>query len=114
MKSRPGARLVGDALDFTPYLDEPVGRTALLAGEIDEAIAELTRVSGTCAVLETFTPVFSTWAAFDLGQAFEARSNTTAACAAYGRVLDRWAAAKPSSRTAAKALARVQALGCKR
>jgi serine/threonine-protein kinase len=94
-----------------PQVDQPIGRTYLLAGRLPEAVITLTRASRACAVLEGEAPLFTTWAALDLGQALEARGDGPGACAAYQQVLERWGGAK-ASRTAAKARARAQALHC--
>jgi serine/threonine-protein kinase len=110
--ARPDIHPLIDALGSTPHYTEPIGRTYALAGKLDEAIAILTKVSQSCGVTDTFAPIYSTWAAFDLGQAQETRGDATGACASYRRVLQRWGAAKPPSQTAARARARVRALRC--
>jgi serine/threonine-protein kinase len=104
----------GPLLDMrarTPDMLQRVGHAYLLGGRIDDAIATLGDAAKSCKATRRFEPIFTTWATYDLGQAFEARGDRAQACGAYNRVLARWGGA-PSSRTAAKARARVRALHC--
>jgi hypothetical protein len=87
-----------------------VGRTYLLAGRVDEAVATLRRATAACTAFQQ--PVEHTRGLFDLGTAFEAQHDTPGACAAYRAVLARWADAKPRSLTASKARARLAVLKC--
>jgi serine/threonine-protein kinase len=114
LAARPDVQPLVDELGLTSDLAQPIGRTYLLAGKVDDAVPFLTKASAACRVLFFSRPMFSTWAAFDLGRALEARSDTSGACAAYGRVLARWGSAKPPSLTAAAARARSAALRCAR
>jgi eukaryotic-like serine/threonine-protein kinase len=88
-----------------------VGKTYLLAGRVDEAIAVLARTAGSCLALEL--PVAHTHASLWLGKAREAKHDTAGACQAYGLVLSRWGKAVPRSISADEARARSKALGCK-
>jgi serine/threonine-protein kinase len=108
----PEAGVSIDALSTSPLLEEPIGRTYLLAGRLDQAVATLGHASRACFVFDYFVPIFSTWAAFELGEALEARADTPGACAAYRVVRNRWGSAVPFSKTAAKAEARRRALRC--
>jgi serine/threonine-protein kinase len=91
-------------------VDADIGRTYLLAGELDEAVTELQRASSDCSPLDH--PIEHTRAHYELGLALEAKRDTAGACAAFGVVRDRWGTAKPRSVTAQKAIARLGALGC--
>jgi hypothetical protein len=112
LASLPDAHPLVEASLFSPDMGEPIGRAYLLAGRPEEATSALKRAAGSCAALIGFRPIFATWARFELGKALEARGDAAAACAEYRRVVDRWGAAKPPSRTAAKASARLAALRC--
>jgi serine/threonine-protein kinase len=97
---------------FTPLtlLGADVGRTDLLAGRVDDAIAALERATHNCFPVDH--PIEATRAEYLLGQAREAKGDPAAACAAYDVVRERWEHAKPRSVTAQKALERRAALGC--
>jgi hypothetical protein len=114
LASLPAIRPLVDPYEASPYLGEPIGRAYLLAGKLDDAVAELSRASSPCAVFDSWGAVLATWATFDLGQALEARGDVSGACAAYARVVARWGTAKPGSRTADKAHAHAGVLGCPR
>jgi eukaryotic-like serine/threonine-protein kinase len=86
------------------------GRTLLLAGRIDDALAVLRPLARSCRALEG--PIEQTRGVDLLGRALEASGDTKGACAAYATVLGRWGAAKPGSITADHARARVAALKC--
>lgn len=91
--------------------DAYVGRTYLLAGRTDEAIAWLGQATQSCTALKF--PFEQTRAFLWLGQAKESKGDTKGACGAYRVVLDRWGQAKPKSVSADQARARVSALGCR-
>ncbi len=99
-------------LFMPPDQSEPIGRAYALAGSSEEGTRYLTAASSSCAVLVGTAAVFSTWAAYELGRALEARGDAAGACRAYERVLTRWGKATPASTTAAKARARRAELGC--
>jgi serine/threonine-protein kinase len=84
-----------------------VGKVYLLAGRVDEALPLLRLENQRCA-----GPGRGYLWRFDLGQALEQTGDSSGACAAYQVVLDHWGKARPRSITAAKARARVKALGC--
>ena len=88
-----------------------VGKVYALAGRPDEALPFLKRATQHCGALDYPSP--HTRAHFYLGLAYEAKGQKEEACTAYGVVLARWGAAKPSSVTAEKTKVRVKALGCK-
>jgi serine/threonine-protein kinase len=111
LATKPDVHPLLNALFMFPEQSEPIGRTYVLAGELDEGIPLLSQASSAC-VLDAVAPIFATWAAFDLGEALETRGDASGACAAYQRVLTRWGTATPPSRTAAKAVARRRALTC--
>jgi tetratricopeptide (TPR) repeat protein len=90
--------------------DAEVGKTYLLAGDVDQAIAYLTKAVATCVAFRH--PFVHTRAQLQLGEAFERKGNTSGACGAYQKVVDRWGNAKPRSISAEKASARIAALGC--
>jgi eukaryotic-like serine/threonine-protein kinase len=87
-----------------------VGRTFLLGGRTDEAIAWLERATRGCFALHF--PLEHAQAFAWLGQAREAKGDARGACAAYREVIARWGQAKPRSVTADHARARVAALAC--
>ncbi len=93
-------------------VEADVGRTYLLAGQPALALPWLERAARKCEVISY--PFEHVRAHLLLGQAREATGDTLGACAAYGRVLDRWGHATPRSVTAEQAKARVQALDCQR
>jgi serine/threonine-protein kinase len=94
---------------LTP-VDADVGRTFLLAGRADEAVAWLERYTKSCSLLYEVIP--QTRAQLWLGKAREAKGDTAGACAAYRVVIERWGKAKPKSVTADAARERVKALRC--
>jgi serine/threonine protein kinase/tetratricopeptide (TPR) repeat protein len=89
---------------------EPVGRTLLLGGRLEDAITWLEKSAHACNVLKD--PFFSTRAHLWLGEAREQKGDKAAACAEYAVVLDRWGHAKPRSVTADEARAHRRTLGC--
>ncbi len=92
--------------------DLAIGKTYLLGGRPNDALAYLKRAAASCSALDF--PVNHTHAQYWLGQALEQKGDTAGACAAYKVVLDRWGNAKPRSVTADKVKERVKALGCGR
>jgi tetratricopeptide (TPR) repeat protein len=98
-----------DRLDLAPEWEGPIGRVLLRAGRLDEATAHLSRAAHSCAIFEA--PFEQMAATLDLGAAYEAADNPSAACDAYRSVLGRWGRA-PLSLTAGKARVRAAALGC--
>jgi serine/threonine-protein kinase len=92
--------------------DAHIGRVLFLAGQLDDAIARLERGAANCHVLDD--PIEHTRGIFFLAQAYDQKGDKARACAAYGRVLERWGAARPKSVTAERARLRVAALGCAR
>jgi serine/threonine-protein kinase len=87
-----------------------VGNVYQLAGHTDEALPHLVRATHACDLLvNTFEHLH---ASFLLGQALESKHDIPGACKAYGVVLSHWGNAKPRSRTADAARARVKALSC--
>ncbi|APR81692.1 Serine/threonine protein kinase [Minicystis rosea] len=97
---------------FRPHtsVDEAIGRTFLLAGRTDDALAWLEPFTKGCNAF--FFPITATRAHLTLGRAREAKGDTKAACAAYQVVIDRWGKAKPKSITADAARDRMKALRC--
>ena len=89
---------------------EPVGRTLLLAGRVEDAVTWLEKSARACNVLDD--PFSSTRAHLWLGEAREQKGDKAAACAEYAVVLDRWGHAKPRSVTADEARAHRRTLGC--
>jgi eukaryotic-like serine/threonine-protein kinase len=98
---------------YTPktLVGASLGRTYLLAGRVDDALAPLERAAASCLALEL--PVDHTRAHLWLGRAREAKGDTAGACAAYAVVLGRWGKATPRSVSADEARARTKALACK-
>jgi serine/threonine protein kinase len=99
--------LVGEASVEWPLF----GRRDLLQGRIDDAVDRLR--AGTRACNHMFDPFLWVRGHLWLGQAYEKKGDTGAACDAYGFVLARWGIEKPVGRTAQEAAKRRQALGCK-
>ena len=91
-------------------VDDEIGRTFLLAGRTDDAIAWLERATRKCSVLPR--PLHHVRALATLGDARAAKGDIAGACAAYGAVLARWGEATPRSVTAEHARAERAALGC--
>ena len=87
-----------------------IGKTYLLAGQVDEAIAYLRRAAASCDALDF--PFEHVRALLYLGKSLEARNDEPGACASYRSVLARWGSAKPRSVTAEAARARMVALRC--
>jgi hypothetical protein len=86
------------------------GRALLLAGLHREAATYLRAGVSACNVLED--PFLHTRAHLWLGQALEGAGDASAACSAYGVVVARWGKAKPASKTAEEAAAKVRELAC--
>ena len=106
----------GGGATVPPYTPKTLGalwagKTYLLAGRVDDAVATLQRPAGSCLALEL--PVPHTLANLWLGKAREAKHDTAGACQAYAVVLSRWGKAIPRSISADEARARSRALGCK-
>ena len=87
-----------------------IGRVYALGGRIDDAIPHLVRETNSCDALDN--PFEHVRASLLLGQALESKSDVAGACSAYRTVLARWGTAKPRSRTAEQARARIRALSC--
>jgi eukaryotic-like serine/threonine-protein kinase len=88
-----------------------LGKTYLLGGRVDDAVAALERATRSCTALEY--PLAHTMAFELLGRALEKKGDSAGACAAYKVVIDRWGSAKPKSTTADRARARYKALACR-
>ncbi|WP_433932749.1 protein kinase [Sorangium cellulosum] len=86
------------------------GRALSMAGEHAAAVPLLRAVADACIPLDE--PFVHVWASAWLGEALEASGDTAGACAAYGRVLERWGTAE-RSRSAARARLRRRQLGCR-
>ena len=95
------------------YDDDPkaLGRTHLLAGMVDDALPELEQSAKKCPFVFG-DQLENTRAWFFLGEARAAKGDRQGACAAYGKLLEHWGAAKPRSLTAEKARRRQLALRC--
>ncbi|HEY8089928.1 MAG TPA: hypothetical protein VIF09_18835, partial [Polyangiaceae bacterium] len=89
---------------------EPVGRTFLLGGRLDDAVTWLEKSARACNVLSD--PFSSTRAHLWLGEAREQKGDKAAACSEYAVVVDRWGHARPKSVTADEARAHRRTLGC--
>lgn len=87
-----------------------IGRTLLLAGQVDQAIRILRYAAAHCDALEI--PFEDTYANMWLGRALEKKNDVTGACAAYAVVMQRWGKAKPPSQTARFAEKRRSSLAC--
>jgi serine/threonine-protein kinase len=92
--------------------DLALGRAFLRAGRIDEAVDYLNRSARFCDRLGHV--ILSAWAQDLYAQALEAKGDTTAACKAFGIILDRWPNPVPRSVTVEHARARTRALSCAR
>jgi serine/threonine-protein kinase len=107
----------GGSLPFarTAAPNAVIGRLFLLAGQNEDAAPYLERAGSACrtttgdAVIEAFDIVR---AELDLGRAREALGDIPRACAAYGRVLERWGHATPRSVTAEAARSASSRLHC--
>jgi serine/threonine-protein kinase len=87
-----------------------IGRTYLLAGRIDDALAELQQAAHHCFPARDPAAFVRAW--LDLGRARELRGDEKGACEAYKNVLARWGASRPRSLTAESAARRASTLGC--
>jgi serine/threonine-protein kinase len=98
---------------FTPMSVAPahIGKVQLLAGKTDDSISSLKKATASCIAL--YQPAAHTRANMHLGMALEAKGDKAGACAAYARVVLRWANAKPRSVTLEQTKKRQAALGCK-
>jgi eukaryotic-like serine/threonine-protein kinase len=92
--------------------DAFVGRMYLVAGRPKDAIEPLRRASAMCRTI--LNPVDQMGALSDLAAAYEAAGQNADACAAWERVLKRWAAGTPKLTSAERARARLAALSCPR
>jgi len=88
-----------------------VGRTYLLAGQLDQAMTWLRKATADCSV--TTFPIVLTQAHDWLGRALEKKGDTAGACQAYATVLKRWGKAKRSL-TADHARKRRAKLACEK
>lgn len=91
-----------------PYIF--TGRALLTAGLHREAAGYLRAGVGSCNVLED--PFLHTRAHHWLGQALERAGDSAGACSAYGVVVARWGRARPPSKTAEEAAAKIRGLHC--
>jgi serine/threonine-protein kinase len=107
----PGAlpRMVPD-IDRLAVLEEPIGRTYLLAGDLDGAVLQLRRATAGCATLGGLRSRIM--AHEELGEALAAKGDTAGACAELRTVLGYWGSAKPRSVTADRARDRMRRLAC--
>jgi tetratricopeptide (TPR) repeat protein len=112
LAAKPDVKPLVNTLLLSPSYGEPIGRTYLLAGKLDEAVSYLTQAAASCQLLDGTQAIFATLAALDLGAALEERGDSANACSAYQRVLARWGTATPRSKSAARALARSTSLQC--
>jgi serine/threonine-protein kinase len=87
-----------------------IGRTLLLAGQVDRAMPYLKRATRACLPLDFPFPFVRSqlW----LGEGLARSGDTAGACEALRAVTARWGAAKPRSVTAAAARARAKELSC--
>jgi tetratricopeptide (TPR) repeat protein len=99
------------SLDGEAEWDRDLGRTYLLAGRVDDAIAVLRKGAAVCPG-PTWAILTRLQATEALGEALEQKGDADGACAAYGEVLLRWGHAKPRSVSADAARARAKKLGC--
>ena len=90
--------------------EEPIGRTYLLAGDLDGAVLHLRRATAGCAVLAGLRSRIV--AHEELGEALAAKGDTAGACAELRTVLGYWGSAKPRSMTADRAGDRMRRLAC--
>lgn len=91
-----------------PYIF--TGRALLVAGLHREAAGYLRAGVGACNVLED--PFLHTRAHLWLGHALSRAGDVAGACSAYGVVVARWGKAKPPSKTASEAAAKIRELAC--
>jgi serine/threonine-protein kinase len=87
-----------------------VGRTLLLAGDVDAALPYLKKATRSCLPLDQPFPFVRSqlW----LGEALAKKGDTAGACAAWSSVVARWGDAKLRSLTAAAARAKAKDFGC--
>ena len=97
-------------LSYEQYDLGALGKTLLLAGRVDEALPFVELAAASCGALNA--PIDHTMALYRLGLAREAKKDTSGACVAYARVLERWGKARPRSVTAERARDHVAALHC--
>ena len=90
--------------------EEPIGRTYLLAGDLDGAVLHLRRATAGCAVLGGLRSRII--AHEELGEALAAKGDTAGACAELRTVLGYWGSATPRSVTADRARDRMRRLAC--
>ena len=95
---------------FRMLADEDIGRTFLLAGQVDHALPFLRRAATSCLAIDF--PLAHTRASFLLGQALEATGDVGGACSVYRVVQARWGPAGSRSTTGMRARSRLTALGC--
>jgi tetratricopeptide (TPR) repeat protein len=87
-----------------------IGRTLLLAGEVDRALPFLRKATRSCLPLDFPFPFVR--AQLWLGEALARSGDTAGACDALRTVTARWGNARPRSVTATAARARARDLGC--
>lgn len=87
-----------------------MGRVLARAGRASDALPHLESAAAGCTLLDV--PILFVRTHFELGQVKEALGDRTGACASYAYVVERWGEAKPRSRTADGATARMRALHC--
>jgi tetratricopeptide (TPR) repeat protein len=105
-----------DATAMRQYAPTPgfqsalVGRVLFLGGRIEEAVAELRRVTERCDLLDG--PLAQIQAHLWLGEALAAAGHEEPACDELGFVLERWQNARPASRSARRAAELRRGLKC--
>ncbi|WP_394823721.1 protein kinase domain-containing protein [Pendulispora albinea] len=77
-----------DSLTRDVEMDDGIGTTYLLAGDVEKALPYLQRATRSCEAVQA--PFEHTRAHLHLGLALEQRGDVAGACAAYGVVLARW------------------------
>jgi serine/threonine-protein kinase len=87
-----------------------IGRVYLLAGQMNEAEAHLSRGARSCTALSS--PIYNTQCHVELGTVLARRGATTAACAEYATVLQRWGRSS-ASKTAKEARSLSEEAGCR-
>lgn len=87
-----------------------MGRVLARAGRASDALPHLESAAAACTILDA--PILFVRTHFELGQVKEALGDRIGACASYAYVVERWGEAKPRSRTADGATARMRALHC--
>ncbi len=102
--------VVFPALEGALFYGRTLGRTYLLAGRVDDAIAVARQASASCTRIDGFLKQVQ--ATETLGEALEQKGDRDGACAAYATVLARWGHAKPRSVTADAARSHAKKLGC--